>query len=100
MTTGATVGFGVIVRSAGLAVVSTDARARSNDAAAGAGEQGPASPLIFSTLQRTCICSAQLAALLGEYPLILIASGIFNLVAGFGSQATKTMTAFFARQST
>jgi hypothetical protein len=34
------------------------------------------------------------------YPLILIASRIFTLVAGFGSQAMKKMAAFFARQST
>ncbi len=94
--------FGVIVRNAVLAVVATDARASSNDtvATSSAGGLGPASPLIFSTYQRTCICSAQLEASLREYPLILIASGIFTLVAGFGSQATKKMAAFFARQST
>ena len=45
--TGATVKFGVIVRSAGLAVVATDARARTDDTNAGAGGPGPASPLIF-----------------------------------------------------
>jgi hypothetical protein len=94
--------FGVIVRNANLAVIATDARASSNDTVAtlSAGGPGPASPLIFSTYQRTCICSAQLEALLGKYPLILIASGIFTLVAGFGSQATKKMAAFYARQST
>ncbi len=48
------------------------------------GGPGPASPLVFSAYRRTCI----------------IASGIFTLVAGFGSQATKKMAAFFARQST
>ncbi len=63
------------------------------------GGPGPASPLIFSAYQCTCICSAQLEASLGEYPSILIALGIFTLVAGFGSQATKKMAAFFARQS-
>ncbi len=93
--------FGVIVRSAGLAVVATVARAGSDDTAAtlSAGGPGPASPLVFSASQRTCICSARLEASLGEYPLILIASEIFTLVAGFGSQATKTMAAL-ARQST
>jgi hypothetical protein len=93
---GATIGFGVIVQSAGLAIVTTDNRDSSADAAATLS----AGPLIFSASRCTCICSAQLAALLGEYPFILIASGIFTLVAGFGSQARKKMAAFFAQQST
>ena len=92
----------MVVQNAGLVVVATDARASSDDtvATSSAGGPGPASPLIFSAYQRTCICSAQLEALLGEYSLILIASRIFTLVAGFGSQATKKMAAFFGRQST
>jgi hypothetical protein len=94
--------FGVIVQNADLAVVATDARASSNDMVAtlSAGGPGPASPLIFSAYQCTCICSAQLEVSLEEYPLILIALGIFTLVAEFGSQATKKMAAFFAQQST
>ncbi len=88
--------FGVIVRNTNLTVVATDARVSSNNtvAASSAGGPGPASPLIFSAYQCTCICSAQLEASLGEYPLILIALGIFTLVAGFGSQAKKKMAAF------
>jgi hypothetical protein len=94
--------FGMIVRNANLAVVAIDARASSNNTVAtlSAGGPGQASPFIFSAYQRTCICSIQLEASLGEYPLILIALGIFTLVAGFGSQATKKMAAFFAQQST
>ncbi len=50
MTMGATVGLGMIVQSTGLAVVATDARDSSADAATAAGAGGPgiASPLIFS----------------------------------------------------
>jgi hypothetical protein len=94
--------FGVIVQNADLAIIATDARASSNDTVAtlSAGGPGLASPLVFSAYQCTCICSAQLEASLGDYPLILIALGIFTLVAGFGSQAMKKMAAFFARQST
>ncbi len=78
--------FGMIVRSANLPVVATDARASSNDTVAtlSAGGPGPASPLIFSAYRRTCICSAQLEASFGQYPLILITLGILTLVAGFG----------------
>jgi hypothetical protein len=94
--------FGMIVQNADLAVVATDARASSNNTVAtlSVGGPGPASPLIFSAYRCTCICSAQLEASLGECPLILITLGIFTLVAGFGSQATKKMAPFFARQST
>ena len=59
-----------------------------------------ASPLILSASRGTCICSDRLAASLGEYPLILIASGIFTLVSGFASQATKKRAAFLERRST
>ncbi len=52
-----------------------------------AGGPGIASPLILSISRRTCCCN-RLAASLGEYPLILIASGI-SLVSGFASQSTK-----------
>jgi hypothetical protein len=60
--------FGEIVQNTDLAIVATDARASSNNTVAtlSAGGPGPASPLIFSTYQCTCICSAQLEALLGE----------------------------------
>ena len=59
-----------------------------------------ASPLIVSTSQCTCCYSNRLVASLGEYPLILIASGIFTLVSGFASQATKKRAVFLERQST
>jgi hypothetical protein len=39
-------------------------------------------------------------ASLGEYLLILIASGIFTLVSGFASQAMKKRAAFLEQQST
>jgi hypothetical protein len=86
--------FGVIVRNADLAVIATEARASSDNTVAtlSAGGPGPASPLIFSAYQRTCICSAQLEASLGEYPLILIAS--------LGLAHRPHCFLFFARQST
>ncbi len=99
VTTGAAVGFGVIVRSAGLAILAKVARASSNDAAADLG-QGVSLGLFFWDLGCTCWTRIQSAASTSEYPFALIAAGIESLVSGFASQARKKRAAFFARSST
>ncbi len=101
VTTGAAVGFGVIVCSAGLliAAVAIVAKAGRNDAAADSG-QGVSLDLFLGDSRRTCWTRIRLAASASEYPFALIAAGMESLVTGFGSQARKKRAAFLARVST
>ncbi len=69
VTTGAAVGFSVIVRSAGLAILAKVAGASSNDAAADLG-QG----LFFWDSRRTCWTRIRSAASTSEYHTLLLSS--------------------------
>jgi hypothetical protein len=99
VTTGAAVGFGVIVQSPSLAILAKVARASSNNAVTDLG-QGVSLSLFFWDSRRTCWTRIQSAASTSKYPFALIAEGIESLVSGFASQARKKRATFFARSST
>ncbi len=83
VTTGAAVGFGVIVRSAGLllTVVATVAKASRDDMAADSG-RGVSLDLFLGDSRCTCWTRIRSAASASEYPFALIAAGMERLVTG------------------
>ncbi len=71
-------------------------------AATAYGGQGGSNPQIFSTSQRTCICSVLFFDYLSEYPFAIIPAGIFILMSGliWLLHIKKNLAAFSAPQST
>ena len=67
---------------------------------AAAAERVADAPFNFSTSQCTCICRAQLMALVSEHPFALMAAGIFSAVTGLPEHATKKLAVPFVRAST
>jgi hypothetical protein len=64
--------------------------------------RGGSNPLIFSTSQRTCICSVLFFDSSSEYPFAIIAAGIFIHMSGlmWNLHIKKNLAAFVAPQST